>query len=469
MTEERHELKGQRMPIDPVARTRLHLAVTQALNPVLHAMISVNAKALEEAQAVAALLAGAASCPTTPIAGLTVSLKDNIDTAGWTTTMGSAFFRDHVPATDAPVTQRLRTAGAVVIGKANLHEFAFGGTTQNPHHGLGGNPWNADAIPGGSSGGSGASVAAGMCDISLGTDTGGSVRIPAALNGVVGLRPTHGRVPNSGCYPVSAPYDTIGPMARTVADVAHTLEVISGYAPGDDCCFDVPVDGFSNVFAKGVEGLRIGLPVPWCFDELDPDVEQRVREAIAVLRGLGCIVKEITLPGAELAQGHLMPMVHADAAAVHAAHLDESPGTFGADVLDRMRHGEAVTSRIYANAMRFKERWLRQLEQTFAEVDVILTPSCPVTAPLRTGTARMLETTRRLSRFTYAWALAGTPALSVPCGFSADNGMPVGMQLVAPRWHDARVLALGAHYQAATVHHLRVAPMLEAALARLSS
>ncbi|MCZ2495590.1 amidase [Xylophilus sp. Kf1] len=449
---------------DIVEHTRRQLALGRALNPALNAMISFNPQALQEARSVAVRMARA---PLPGVAGRTVSLKDNIDTAGWTTTMGSAFFRDHLPAADAPVVQRLRAAGAVIVGKANLHEFAFGGTTQNPHHGLGGNPWNVDAIPGGSSGGSGASVAAGMNDISLGTDTGGSIRIPAALNGVAGLRPTHGRVPNTGCFPVSAAYDTIGPLARTVAEVAWAHEVIAGWDAGDDHTVDRPVDSWQQAYARGVKGLRIGVPSRWALTALEPDVERRVREAMELLKTLGAEVFDIDLPGADQAQAHLMPMVHADAAAVHAERLDRQPGLFGADVLARMQAGQAVTGPQYATAMRFKERWLRQLERTFAEVDVILTPTCPVTAPLRIDTARMLETTRQISRYTYAWALAGTPALSVPCGF-AGNGLPVGLQLVAPRWHDSRVLALGAHYQSATTHHLHRPAMVAAAVAAAS-
>ncbi|KQP14223.1 amidase [Pseudorhodoferax sp. Leaf267] len=446
-------------------RTRTQLALGEALNPALRAMISFNPQAQDEARAAAARAAGGAL---PPLSGKTVSIKDNIDTAGWRTTMGSAFFRDHVPATDAPVVQRLRRAGAVLVGKANLHEFAFGGTTQNPHHGLGRNPWNADAIPGGSSGGSGSSVAAGLCDISLGTDTGGSVRIPAALNGVVGLRPTHGRVPNTGCFPVSGAYDTIGPLARTVAEVAQAYEVIAGPDAGDDWTEDRPVASWAHRFAQGIEGLRIGVPEAWCMQDLDPEVERLMRAAIAQLRALGAVVRGIELPGAALAQSHLMPMVHAEAAAVHAERLASAPGSFGADVLGRLQQGVAVDSRAYAEALRFKQRWLRVVDDAFSRVDVIVTPSCPITAPLAIDTARMVETTRGLSRFTYAWALAGTPALSVPVGFAA-NGLPAGMQLVAPRWEDARVLALGAHYQAATDHHLRRPAMLTAALARLAA
>lgn len=448
-----------------LAHTRLQLALAEALDPQLRGMISLNPEALSEARAVAER-GKAGTLPAA--AGLTISLKDNIDTAGWRTTMGSAFFREHVPQADAPVVKRLRQAGAVIVGKANLHEFAFGGTTQNPHHGLARNPWNTDAIPGGSSGGSGSTVAAGMCDVSLGTDTGGSIRIPAALNGVAGLRPTHGRVPNTGCFPVSAAYDTIGPLARTVADAAAVYEVIAGPDAGDASTEDRPVTSWTQTFSRGVEGLRVGVPEEWCLRDLEPEVERLVRAAIDTLRGLGVLVRSVALPGAELAQTHLMPMVHADAAAVHAQRLRDAPGTFGADVLARLQLGAGVTSRVYAEAMRFKEQWLRTLEHSFGEVDVLLTPTCPVTAPLCADTARMLETTRGLSRFTYAWSLAGTPALSVPCGF-ATNGLPAAVQLIAPRWQEARILALGAHYQEATDHHLSRPAIVDAALARVAA
>lgn len=433
-----------------VSRTEDCLAAIEQQNGALKAIISINPVAVDEAQKAEA----AAARGHGPSVGLVVSLKDNIDTAGLLTTMGSAFYADHVPTVDAPVTTRLREAGCVMVGKANLHEFAFGGTTQNPHHGLARNPWHPEAIPGGSSGGSGSSVASGMCEVSLGTDTGGSIRIPAALNGVVGLRPTHGAVPNTGCYPVSAAYDTIGPLARTVADVARVHEIIAGHDAGDDCCLPHAVESWTNLYLRGVSGLRIGVPESWCFADIDPDVLRLVRSAVDVLRDLGASIRTIELPEAPQAQAALMPMVHADAAAVHETRLRDAPERFGPDVLERLRQGEAVTSQQYAHHMRFKERWLRRIDQTFQEVDVILTPTCPVTAPLASNSVRMIETTRGISRFTYAWSLAGTPALSVPVGF-ASNGLPAAMQLIGPRWHDARVLALGARYQEATDHHMR--------------
>jgi aspartyl-tRNA(Asn)/glutamyl-tRNA(Gln) amidotransferase subunit A len=447
------------------ARARRIARAAEAIDPALRSLISLNPRLAEDAEALAARLERG-GLPAA--AGLAVSLKDNIDTAGWTTTMGSAFFRDHVPAKDAVVVERLKRAGALIVGKANLHEFAFGGTTQNPHHGLGRNPWNTDAIPGGSSGGSGASVAAGLCDVSLGTDTGGSIRIPAALNGVAGLRPTHGAVPNTGCFPVSDAHDTIGPLARTVSQVADVHEVIAGHDTDDPCCVDRPVTSWAREFARGVEGLRIGVPARWCFAGLESEVERLVRAAIEDLLCLGVHLCDVTLPGVEDTQKYLMPMVHADAAAHHAERLANAPGTFGVDVLERLRFGQRFDAPGYAESMRFKERWLRTLDDAFSDVDVLLMPTCPVTAPLHTDAARMLETTRELSRFTYAWAMAGTPALSVPCGFSVD-GLPAAIQLVAPRWHDARVLALGAHYQQATTHHLRRPKWVEDTLARLAA
>jgi aspartyl-tRNA(Asn)/glutamyl-tRNA(Gln) amidotransferase subunit A len=442
------------MPNAVSERAAACLEATARLNPTLKGMITVNPATMDEAAAAQARL----EAGLLPAAGgAIVSVKDNIDTSGLRTTMGSSFFADHVPNADAVVVQRLRRAGCVIVGKANLHEFAFGGTTQNPHHGAARNPWNTDAIPGGSSGGSGSTVAAGLCEVSLGTDTGGSIRIPAALNGVVGLRPSTGRVPNTGSFPVSAAYDTIGPLARTVSLVAAVYEVIAGYDAADDVSVDCPVESFANRFSRPVDGLRVGVPEDWCFADIDPEIERLVRAAISVLRYLGCAVSKIDLPEAGAIQGHLLSMVQADGATVHAARMADAPEQFGADVLERLRLGQAVTSRVYADAMRARERWLRRLDGVFGDIDVILTPTCPTPAPFIANSARMIETTRGISRFTYAWSMAGVPALSVPCGFTAA-GLPGGMQLVGPRFEEARILALGAHYQLATDFHLRRPP-----------
>jgi aspartyl-tRNA(Asn)/glutamyl-tRNA(Gln) amidotransferase subunit A len=271
----------------------------------------------------------------------------------------------------------------------------------------------------------------------------------------VGLRPTHGAVPNTGCFPVSDQYDTIGPLARSVADVARTYEIIAGYDARDAHTSHDPIRSFAQAFAQGVKGLKIGLPEAWAYaNDVDPEIATLLRAALGMLADLGADVHAISLAEAPDAQMHLMPILAADAAAVHANRMESQPDVFGADVLDRLMVGKRFTSEGYANALRFREKWLRRIEATFADVDVIVTPTCPVTAPLVTDAQRMLETTRRLSHFTYAWAFSGTPALSVPIGFSSA-GLPAAMQIVAPRWYDARALGLGAHYQQSTEHHLR--------------
>jgi aspartyl-tRNA(Asn)/glutamyl-tRNA(Gln) amidotransferase subunit A len=215
------------------------------------------------------------------LAGVLVSVKDNIDTAGVRTTRGSEFFGDRIPNGDASVVERLRRAGAILIGKDNLHEFAFGATSQNPHHGLCRNPWNLNAIPGGSSGGAGASVAAGFSEVALGTDTGGSVRIPAALNGVAGLRPTVGRISNHGVMPVSEAYDTVGPLARTVRGVADAYEAIAGFDRRDAMSVDRPVEGWRSRHAAGLGGVRIGAPAALIAAQADPEVAALVEAASA--------------------------------------------------------------------------------------------------------------------------------------------------------------------------------------------
>ena len=213
------------------------------------------------------------------LAGRVIAVKDNIDSAGQRTTLGSRFHAERIANDDAEVVRRLRRAGAVVIGKTNLHELAFGATTQNPHYGSCRNPWDPETIPGGSSGGSGVAVAADMCDAALGTDTGGSVRIPAALTGIVGLRPTVGRISNRGVEPVAPQLDTVGPMARTVVEAARLYEAIAGYDPEDELSVDRPVESWCNALPRGLGGLRIGIPGPGFFDGIDPDVRQAAQSA----------------------------------------------------------------------------------------------------------------------------------------------------------------------------------------------
>lgn len=388
-----------------------------------------------------------------PLHGLPVALKDNIDTAGIRTTVGSAFFADRVPDRDAEVARRLREAGAVLLGKVTMHEFAYGGTNQNPHYGACRNPWDLERIPGGSSGGSGAAVAAGLCAAALGTDTGGSVRIPAALNGVTGVRPTTGRVSNRGVFPITWTFDTVGPLARSVDDAALVLSVLTGHDTEDPGSIDRPVDDLLAALEQGLDGLRIGVPRNFFFDSVDRDVADRVREAAELLARSGAAVEEVELPGAERADETTTRMIWAEAYAIHRRRLEEQPELFGEDVHRRLQLGTEVSGADYAEYRQWARQWRRSLELVFRDLDLILTPAAETTAP-RADDSEMIATTRRLTRLTYAWTLLGLPALSVPCGFDGA-GLPVGLQLAAAPFQEATLVRAGAAYQRETDWHLR--------------
>jgi aspartyl-tRNA(Asn)/glutamyl-tRNA(Gln) amidotransferase subunit A len=421
-------------------------------NDTLHAMITPLPEA---ARAVAARQqeqrAGGA------LAGVILSVKDNIDTADVRTTRGSKWFADRVPHHDATVVARLRRAGAVIIGKDNLHEFAFGATSQNPHHGACRNPWNINAIPGGSSGGAGVSVAAGFSEIAIGSDTGGSVRIPAALNGVSGLRPTVGRISNDGTMPVSAAFDTIGPLARRMRDVATAYEVIAGYDARDPRSIDRHVESWASLHAGGLSGMRIG--VPWALAETEaiPEVVTLLRAAMAVFVHLGAVVTNAQIDSIEDVHVAMQTCAQADAAAVHQDRFERDPAMFGADVERRLRLGRAITGAAYSAAISQQAAWQRRLEDTFADADVLAMPTVGFPAPLVSDAADMIAATHRLTRLSTPWSFAALPAVSVPCGFV--NGLPIGLQLVGPPWSEARLLAAGVAFQEVTDHHHR-APKL---------
>jgi aspartyl-tRNA(Asn)/glutamyl-tRNA(Gln) amidotransferase subunit A len=407
-----------------------------AYNGVLHAMITSMPEA--------ACRDAAERTGQGALTGVILSVKDNIDTAGIRTTRGSAWFGDRVPNDDATVVSRLRRSGAVIIGKDNLHEFAFGATSQNPHHGACRNPWNTDAIPGGSSGGSGVSVAAGFSEVALGTDTGGSVRIPAALNGVSGLRPTVGRVSNVGTMPVSAAFDTIGPLAQRLRDVATAYETIAGYD--------------ARLHAAGLSGIRIGVPSAVMEAEATPDVVALIRAALAVLADLGAVTSDITIGNTEAVHVAMQTCAQADAAAVHQDRFDQDPARFGADVERRLRLGRAITGTAYSAAIGQQAAWKRHMTDVFARVDLLAMPTVGFTAPLVSESPDMIAATHRLTRLCTPWSFAGLPAISVPCGFV--DGMPVGLQLVGPQWSEARLLATGIAFQEVTDHHSRMPALL---------
>ncbi len=387
--------------------------------------------------------------------GMTMTLKDNIATAGMRTTSGAKFFADHVPNEDADVVRRLRAAGAVLIGKANMQELAFGVVTTNPVFGQCRNPWNSEHIPGGTSGGSGASVAAEMCRGSLGTDTGGSVRIPAAMTGVVGLRPTHGRISIRGVTPASVANDTIGPMAREVTDVARLFAALSGYDPEDPVSADVELENFLPRLGDGIQGIRIGIARHFHFQRLHPEVEQKVLDTIPVFERLGAKIREVTLPGAELAQDWNIKQIYGDICHHFQDRLSNEPDSFSPRVLARIKLGLGFSAVDYAEAMRGKEVWQRTLKRVFQdEVDIILAPTVPMPPPEITGEENLHEATRDAARFTYGSALSSHPGLSVPCGFSSD-GLPIGVMLESKWWNEPLLFRAGAAYQSMTDWHRR--------------
>ena len=388
-----------------------------------------------------------------PLDGLPIAVKDNIDVAGVRSTRGSAFFADHIPTEDAEVVRRLRAAGAIVLGKVTLHEFAYGASTDNAHYGACHNPWDLGRVPGGSSGGSGAALGADLCVAALGTDTGGSVRIPAALNNVSALRPTYGLVSTRGTFPVSAALDTVGPMARTIEDVAQLLAVMAGYDRDDPHAAEHPFADPLAHLHDGVTGLRIGLPRPFFYAGLEPSIAAATQAAAKGFAALGADVVELDFAGAEDASAVATLLIRAEATSVHRERLDREPERFGADVRRRLALGDDISGPDVARALAVMRDWRVQMLQQFDGVDLMLTPTTNTTAPL-IGDADMIQMTTQLTRFTYAWSLAGMPAASVPAGFD-ERGLPIGVQLAAAPWRDDIVLRAGHAWQQATDWHRR--------------
>jgi Asp-tRNA(Asn)/Glu-tRNA(Gln) amidotransferase A subunit family amidase len=440
--------------VSAVALCEAALERIARVDPGLNAFRSVQPElALAAARAVDAAVADGEDPG--PLAGVPVAVKDNVEIAGMPQTNGSAIDPPWVSAADAHAVEGLRAAGAVPLGKLNLSEFALGGTGQNAHFGWIRNPWDPARTPGGSSGGSGAAVAADLALITLGTDTGGSIRLPAALNGVAGIRPTWGRVSNRGSTPCAASFDTIGPLARRVEDVAAALAVTAGFDPLDPATFDVPVADYAGALGLGVEGLRIGVLARWMDAAADPGVAAGVRAALGVLAELGAEVVEVELPGAEDGVAGFGASAMCEAAAFHAGRMARDPGGFGADVRTRLERGALVPGTAYAEARLAARALCRTAESMLADgLHAFASPTSPIVAPLLDG-LDPLEGTGMVNTFTPPWALAGMPALSVPCGFV--DGMPIGLQLAGRRFDEATVLRIGHAYQGATDWHLRAA------------
>ncbi len=425
----------------------------ERLNPTINAFVTVTPESArrEALKADEMVAAKRADHGQLALLGMPLALKDIFDTAGIRTTAGSKFFTDRIPVEDAQAVLKLKLAGGVVLGKTNTHEIALGVTGVNPHYGAVKNPWDLTRVTGGSSSGSAAAVATGMCLAALGSDTGGSIRIPASLCGVVGFKPTYGRVSTRGVLPLSWNLDHIGPLTRTVQDAAMMLAVMAGFDPHDPASADIPVENYLAHLEDGVRGWRMALAAGNYVEASDPDVLAGLSEAAHVFTRLGAQVKKIDmswLADLALANGR---MVQADGAAFHRERLREHPDWFGADVRERLETGAALTSSEYALARRTQAESRRRFETFFEEFDILLLPTTPIPAPPIEGT-QAIEAARRLTRFTAPFNLAGLPALSVPCGFT-DGKLPIGLQLISRHWGEAKALQAGHAFEQATQWH----------------
>nr|WP_174555691.1 amidase [Nocardia flavorosea] len=371
-----------------------------------------------------------------PLRGLRIGVKDNIDVAGVPSTCASAFFADRVATEHAEVVRRLLDAGAQVTAKLNMAEFAVGVTSQNSAAGPTRNPWDPRRVPGGSSGGSGAAVAAGLVDAALGTDTGGSIRLPASACGVTGLRPTVGEVSGAGVYPVSELFDTVGPMARSVSDIARIFAVLRGETPPD-----VPA------------AQRIGVPALFITEDVDPAVAAAVRTAAGVFETLGYEVVPIDIPGARSAQDVVYTLIYSDLAERHRARLRRSPELFQAATLERISLGVGIPDSERAAALRRRDEFRQGLSAVFDRVDAVLTPAMPIDVPPLGGAADVIVQSRRMGQFSYPWSLHEGPTLAFPAGFHPVSGMPIGAQLTAAAHHEPALFDIGARYQEVTEWH----------------
>jgi len=443
----------RRKSLSPVELLEQALARIAKLNPRLNAFITVTAdQAMAQArQAEAEIINGDWRGP---LHGVPIGLKDIIDTAGIPTTAASALFKDRVPAEDAEVVVRLRNAGAVVIGKQNLHEFAYGGSSIISYFGEVHNPWNLEHIAGGSSGGSAAAVAAGLGFGAIGSDTAGSIREPASQCGVVGLKPTYGRVSARGVIPLAPSFDHVGPIAACVADAAVILEAIAGFDQKDPTSADVPAGSYVKALGEETRSLRIGVPRRFFFDELDPEVASAMEHALLGLASLTAGVRDIEfdfVPTERTLQG-------AESWGYHAEFVARSPQLYQPETLRRIKTGATVDAAEIARRRQLLAKFRSEIDRTFQDVDVLVTPATPIPAPTIAELKQDPDSLRQrelvLLRNTRPFNVWGLPAISLPCGFT-DSGLPIGLQIAGPHWAEARVLQLAHAYEQATAWHKR--------------
>lgn len=424
------------------------LARIEKWNPELNAFLTVTADvALEQARKADA--ERASGLDRGPLHGIPIAHKDLFCTRGIRTTGGSKTFAEFVPEFDATVVQRLANAGAVMLGKTNLHEHAYGITSENPHYGAVRNPWDPERSPGGSSGGSGVAVATGMALAATGTDTGGSIRVPASWCGITGLKPTFGRVSKYGVLPLGYTLDHPGPMAQTVRDTALLFEAMAGFDPKDPSSVDRPVPRCMPAEGEpSLRGIRIGLPRNFFFDRIDKEVDGAVYFMAYTAEDLGAELQRVQVPDGEQLNTLAHITLLSEAAAVHEPYLRKRRKTYGDDVRTLLDMGRVIPAVDYLQAQRLRKRILGVYLDILRRVDALLVPATPMTAP-RIGQKQVeirgeMEDTRiAATRLLRGFNLLGLPVLSMPAGYSSD-GLPIGMQLVGRPWDEPLLLRIGA-------------------------
>ncbi|MFQ5898087.1 MAG: amidase [Candidatus Methylomirabilia bacterium] len=450
--------------ISPVEVVQAHLHRIEALDPKLRAFITLcQDEALAAAKVAEAAVVGGQRLGR--LHGIPIGLKDLYATRGIRTTGGSKILAEWVPDEDATVVVRLKEAGAVIVGKLNMHEFAYGPEGVNSRYGTSWNPWDprTHRIPGGSSSGSGVSVATGLCAGALGSDTGGSVRIPSALCGITGLKPTYGRVSRAGVLPLAWSLDHVGPMTRSAADSALMLSAMAGSDPKDPTTSTLPVTDCMPALTGKVTGLRVGLLRTFFLEAADQEVRQAVEQASKALEKLGATVEETSLPTAAHAAAAAIAILSAEALTYHEAWMKSRPGDYSEDVRQRLQTGAFISATQYLRCQQVRALFRSEVDQRLARFDVLIAPTTSIVATpvgqteVAVGGAKQ-DVRASLVRFTRVFNLSGHPVCSVPCGFTRA-GLPVGMQIVGRPFDEAMVLRVADAYQRATDWHTRRPPV----------
>lgn len=448
--------------VSPVEVIDAHLSRIRATEPILNSFITLLSDAAVAAarQAEREMRAGRYRGP---LHGVPVGLKDLFNTGGVRTTSGSRIYDNYIPEQDCTVAARFKQGGAILLGKLNMHQFAYGPTGENPDYGHMHNPWDAERVSGGSSGGSGSAAAAGQCTVTTGSDTGGSIRIPAALCGIVGLKPTYGRVSRHGLTPLAWSMDHPGPMVRAVEDAAITMNVIAGYDPQDVASVDAPVPDYVSALTGEVQGLRIGVPRQYMEAPLDPEVREGVNAAILQLESLGCEIVELEFPGFLNAGPISTTMLMAEATACFRDLLESDGSRLYEPVRLRLEAGLFISAADYLRAQQGRTLFNQEARHLLQEVDLIAGPTEPVVAPpllqqsVQAG-EQEIGTVAALTQYTRPYNITGFPAISVPCGFSAD-GLPIGLQLAGRPFDEETVLRAAHAYEQSTDWHTKRPPL----------